>query len=292
MSANYKPVRHPLLSSLYAFALCGAMPSGASATMFLYEGFTYSTSSGTWLSSLSSSGGVGWSAAWDAGGRSVTYQQYDFFGANPPQGGIPTPQGGASNKAAVHASAASRRTTDLASKFPAGGTVWFSFQVAFRGVPTAPIHMGFASGTATASGMGITLATNGRLYGRLNATLSSQSLAIPLSEATFNTGGANRSYYILGRLVRGSGGSADTVHIWVNPGLGLPDTPTFSITGATLAAIPDRWSFNNAASSSSGLSNVAIWFDEIKMGTTHGSITGAWGNGFVLLLGSGPAPGL
>lgn len=183
--------------------------------------------------------------------------------------------GGAINKAASNRAGNERATGNLADYFTLGESVWFSFLVAVRGTPgntnnpNEQLNIGFSTTSQnTATGIGISFTSNAQMHARINNTLSIGSVNTPLSGDSFNTGGNNLSYYVVGEFTKGQTPNADVLNIWVNQGTTVDvNAPTMSVTGVSLAATPGFFSFNSVWSTQTG-NHSAMWMDEINLATS------------------------
>ena len=253
------------LSALLGMLCFGAYP--ALGTLILYEGFDYGASSAA-LTNISATG-IGWNGDWATTGTSFIYQPNDWFGSVPPAGGSASRVGGSANKGSNGSAGGQRLTADLSTSFAPGTSVWFSYLFAVRGDFSTQFDIGFASSTAGYSGIGLSI-SNHSLFARADGVLSTNSLAAPMSNAGFNVNGTNRSYFVVGRFDKGVGSGNDTLQLWINEGTNLLSESTFTMSGLTLAATPDRFSFNAPATTPGQYA--AVFIDEIKIGTSAESI--------------------
>ncbi len=266
------------LTALVVFLVIGATSSNGDEPL-LYEGFHYSGvifSNARLGQNTFLGGGFGWGTnRWQSSTVSAaTYEELVFFDFFTPAGGIPPLLGGSANKAMDNGGANWRYTQDLSPYFVPGEEIWFSFLIAMRTNFNGRLNFGFAVGAHADgnSGIGITV-TNQLMYARANTTLSAQSLEVPLFGGNYGQGGSNLSYYIVGRYQAGELPSTDALHIWVNggPNLDTNSVPTMSVTNFTLSGVPNNFRFNDVHAIPIS-SKIAIWFDEIKLGTSLESI--------------------
>lgn len=264
--------------AIVAVFVLGAVASApAIGAQFVYEGFSSEDyTNGTEIQYVTDNPGTGWGGNWNAV-SGTTYQSTDFFGDNSPAGGTSDRIGGSANKAGGNTSDVWRSTMDLSDKFQAGDTVWFSYLVAARHNIDNQFNIGFASSTAYDSGIGISFVPNSSnelIHGRVDGTLSTTSISAPLNSDGFNTNGNNLSYFVVGEFVKGSDPDTDSLRLWVNEGTELPSAATFEFSDFSLAATPDRFGFNDTTVTldGGGSAQVAVWFDEIKMGASMDDI--------------------
>jgi hypothetical protein len=216
------------------------------------------------LQNVTSPGGTGWDGNWiiqQTGNSYATYQDTSHFSSNPPTNGTPALAGGSVNKAGTRDGSNARETTDLTSYVDTpGDSVWFSYMVALRGEFTAgQFDLGFASGTSTNTGIGISI-TGANVHARINNNLSTDTYSYPHTTGTT----FGESLYIVGQFTEGGG--SDTLNVWVNEGTTIDlNAPTLSVSD-DLTGTPDRFSFNSVPVSTVHIAlneNVAMWVDEI-----------------------------
>jgi hypothetical protein len=256
--------------TLLVAALAASLASSASATLIAYEGFNYTEANGTTITGLN--GGTGWDQAYPTVEGTIRLGDGLSFTGHLASAGKSIER----LQSATMSADGRNWETALAT-----GTIWYSFLM--NPTATGRGTFGVVQGAASnQNGFGIRFEPSTTTL-QINANTPNQN---PGTNITF-ANGYGQTYLVVGKLtIDTAANTRNDVWAWQN-GQTVPTNLTNASVGMSHASFATGASIPALYGRAFGSPNAAVFFDEVRIGTTFGDVAIPEPSSFAALAGLG-----